>query len=45
VVHEQIARQRGEPGLKAALGSVKAGEVAMDLEEDVLRQVFGVGRV
>ena len=42
VVHQQVARQRGNPGLEAALLRVEAGQVAIELQEDVLRQVLGV---
>ncbi len=43
VVDEEIAGQGGQPGLKAAFLDVKAPEVAVGLEEDVLGEVFSVG--
>jgi len=43
VVYEQIARERGDPGLEAAPPQVEAGEIVVELEEDLLREVFGVG--
>ncbi len=43
VVDEEVAGQGGDPGLEAALLGVEAGEVFVELEEDVLGEVFGVG--
>ena len=43
VVDQQVAGQGRDPGLEAALLGVEAGQVAVELEEDVLGQVFGVG--
>ncbi len=43
VIDQEIAGQRGDPGLEAALLGVEGGEVAVDLEEDVLGEVLGVG--
>src|ERR1700730_2264994 len=42
VVDEQVAGQRRNPGLEAAFEGVEAGEVLVELEEDVLGQVLGV---
>src|SRR6185437_1870269 len=44
VIDQQVARQGGNPGLEAALVRVEAGKVAVELEEDLLRQVLGVCR-
>ncbi len=43
VVDEEVAGESGDPGLEAALLGVEAGEVLVELEEDVLSEVFGVG--
>ena len=43
MVDEEVARQGGDPGLEAALLGVEAGQIAVELEEDVLGQVLGVG--
>ena len=43
VVDEEVAGEGGDPGLEAAFLGVEAGEVAVELEEDVLGEVFGVG--
>src|SRR5271170_2036845 len=43
VVHEEVAGERGDPGLEAALLGVEAGEILVKLEEDVLGKVLGVG--
>ena len=43
VVHEEVAGQGGDPGLEAAFLGVEAGEILVELEEDVLGEVFGVG--
>jgi hypothetical protein len=43
VVDEEVAGEGGDPGLEAALLGVEAGEVLIELEEDVLGEVFGVG--
>ena len=43
VVDEEVAGQGGDPGLEAALKGVEAGEVLVELEEDVLGEVLGVG--
>ena len=42
MVHQQVARQRRQPGLEVALLRVEAGQVAVKLQEDVLGQVLGV---
>ena len=43
VIDEEVAGQGGDPGLEAALLGVEAGEILVELEEDVLGEVFGVG--
>ena len=43
VIDEKVASEGGDPGLEAALLEVEAGEILVELEEDVLREVFGVG--
>ena len=43
VVDEEVAGEGGDPGLEAALLGVEAGEVLVELEEDVLGEVLGVG--
>ena len=43
VVYEEVAGEGGDPGLEAAFLGVEAGEVLVELEEDVLGEVFGVG--
>ena len=46
MVDQQVARQRRNPCLEAALLGIEAVQIAVDLEEDVLGQVLGVaGRV
>ena len=42
VIDQQIAGEGGQPGLEAALLEVEAGEVLVELEEDLLGQVFGI---
>ena len=43
VIDEEIACERGDPGLEAALLEIEAREILVELEEDVLGEVFGVG--
>ena len=43
VIDEKIAGEGGDPGLEAALLGVETGEIFVELEEDVLGEVFGVG--
>src|ERR1700722_5586234 len=43
VVDEEVSGQGGDPGLEAALLGVEAGEIFVELEEDVLGEVFCVG--
>ena len=43
MVDEEVAGEGGDPGLEAALEGVEAGEVLVELEEDVLGEIFGVG--
>ncbi len=42
MIDQQVAGQGGDPGMEAALGRVEAAQVAVELDEDVLGQVFGV---
>ncbi len=42
VASQEVAGEGGDPGLEAALLSVEAGEVFIELEEDFLREVFCV---
>ena len=42
VIDQQVARHGGDPDGEAAARGVKAGEVGVDFEENVLRKVFGV---
>ena len=43
VIYEKVSSEGGDPGLEAALLEVEAGEILVELEEDVLGEVFGVG--
>jgi hypothetical protein len=43
VIDQEVAGEGRDPGLEAALLGVEAGEVPVELEEDVLGEVFGVG--
>ncbi len=42
VIDQQVAGQGGDPGRKAALGGVEAAQVGVELDEDVLSQIFRV---
>jgi len=42
VIDQQVAGERGNPGLKAALLGVEAGEILVELEEDFLGEVLRV---
>ena len=42
MIDQQVAGQGGDPGVEAALGRVEAAQVGVELDEDVLGQVFGV---
>ena len=45
VIHQQVAGHGRDPHLQAAAPQVKAGQVRVNLQKDILGQVFGVGRV
>ena len=42
VIDQQVAGQGGDPGMEAALGGVEAAQVGVELDEDVLGQIFRV---
>ena len=42
MVDQKIAGQGGHPGLEAPLLGVEGGEIAVDLDEDLLGEIFGV---
>ncbi len=42
MIDEQVAGEGRDPGLEAAFLEVEAGKVLVELEEDVLGEVFGV---
>ena len=42
VIDQQVAGQGGDPGVEAALGRIEAAQVGVELDEDILGQVFGV---
>src|ERR1700728_218191 len=44
VINQQIARQGRDPGGEAALGRIESAQVGVDLDEDVLGQIFGIVR-
>ena len=42
VVHEEVAGEGCDPGLEAALLGIEAGEILVELEEDLLGEVLGI---
>ena len=44
MVDQKVARKGGNPGAEAAAQHVKACQIAVELEEDLLREIFGVER-
>src|ERR1700753_4147845 len=44
VINQQVAGQGRDPRGKAALGGIEAAQVAVDLDEDVLCQIFRIMR-
>jgi hypothetical protein len=42
MIDQQVAGQGSDPGLEAALGGVERGQVAVQLDKDILGQIFRV---